>query len=413
MINIEMKKQLTERLDRYARIFTTSDPDSETTPSSKCQWDLLHLLEKEMKSMGLSEIKLDENGYLFASLPANTDADVPVLGLLAHVDTAPDYSGENVKPQVVHNYDGGDIALKGSNETLSPKEYPDLKKLVGHDLMTTDGTTLLGGDDKAGIAIILSAMEYLIAHPEIKHGKIRVGFTPDEEIGRGPHKFDIKAFGANFAFTLDGSVLGELQYENFNAASAELVFHGLNIHPGSAKDKMINGFERAVEFHAALPEHLKPETSSGREGFIFLHEIAGTLEAATLSYLLRDFTVEGMKEKKQAFEETFKKFQARYGEKFAQLTIQDQYPNMIEKVSQFPELIEIAQKAMADVGVTPVIEPVRGGTDGAQLSFKGLPTPNLFTGGANYHGRFEYISIDVMNKSMNVVLNIIRRFAEK
>lgn len=413
MIHTEMTQELTQHLDRYVRINTISDPHSDTTPSTACQWDLLKLLEQEMQAMGLSEISLDDKGYLFATLPANTDKAIPVLGLLAHVDTSPDYSGEAVKPQIIHNYDGDDILLAGSGEYLSPRDYPALQALIGHRLMTADGSTLLGADDKAGIAIILCAMKYLLAHPEIEHGKIRIGFTPDEEIGRGPHHFDVQAFGADIAYTLDGSSLGELQYENFNAAKVALTFHGLNIHPGSAKDKMINGFERAVEFHQALPPHLRPENSSGREGFIFLHDISGTLEAAHLHYLLRDFSAEGMQEKKAAFHHTFAALQQKYGEDFASLSISDQYQNMHEKVSQHPKLIEIAEAAMKDLGITPLCEPIRGGTDGAQLSFKGLPTPNLFTGGANFHGRFEYISIDVMNLSLNVVLNIIQRFAHQ
>lgn len=409
-VNANLKDTLTQRLDRYVRVHTTSNPESKTVPSTECQWDLLNLLKEEMTHMGLTEISLDENGYLFATLAGNTEG-VPVLGLLAHVDTAPDYRGENVQPQITRNYDGGDIPLTGSGEVLSSTDYPALSVLTGHDVMTGDGTTLLGGDDKAGIAIILSAVEYLMANPDIPRGKIRIGFTPDEEIGRGPHHFDVEAFAADVAYTLDGSVLGELQFENFNAAGVELAFKGCNIHPGFAKGQMINGFERGCEFHQALPEHLRPETSEDKQGFIFLHGIGGELENAKFSYLLRDFTREGMNQKKADFEHTFAEMQARYGEDFATLTITDQYANMVEKVEEHPYLIELAKAAMADVGVTPICEPIRGGTDGAQLSFKGLPTPNLFTGGANFHGRFEYISLDVMNQSSDVLLNLIKRFA--
>lgn len=410
-IKTDLKATLTTRLDRYVRVHTTSDLASDTTPSTACQWDLLNLLKDEVTNMGLTDVSLDENGYLFATLPGNTDG-VPVLGLLAHVDTAPDYNGKNVKPNIVRDYDGGEIALTGSNETMSPETFSALAQLKGHDLMTTDGTSLLGADDKAGIAIILSAIEYLQANPDIPRGKLRVGFTPDEEIGRGPHKFDVSAFGADVAYTLDGSVEGELQFENFNAAGVEVTFKGKNIHPGFAKNKLINGFERACEFHAALPEHLRPETSEDREGFIFLTSIGGELENATLSYILRDFTQDGLAQKKADFEKTFANMQSRYGDDAGTLTITDQYANMVEKVNEHPYLIDLAKQAMTDVGVTPICEAIRGGTDGAQLSFMGLPTPNLFTGGANFHGRFEYISLDVMNLSTNVLLNLVQGFTK-
>lgn len=410
MIKANLKQNVTERLERYARIGTASDPAEDSTPSTPQQWDLLTLLKQELETLGLSDITLDDNGYLFASLPANIKGR-PILGLLAHVDTAPGYSGDGVKPQIIRNYDGQDIVLEGSGEFLSPKEYPALSALVGHDIMTTDGTTLLGADDKAGIAIILSAIAYLLDNPNIPHGKIRVGFTPDEEIGRGPHKFDVQAFGADVAFTIDGSHRGELQYENFNAAEITLECKGFSIHLGSAKNKLINACERAFAFHKALPAYKTPESSEGLEGFIALRDISGSIEKARLSYLLRDFTRDGMLEKKAIFEDTFKQLQTQYGKDFATLSIKDQYANMIEKVSEFPYVIDIAKAAMRDVGIEADTSPIRGGTDGAQLSFMGLPTPNLFTGGANFHGPFEYISLDVMNESANVVLNLIRRFA--
>ncbi len=413
VIQAELASLLTERLVRYARIHTTSDSKSTTVPSTQRQWDLLYLLKEELEQLGLDDISLDKNGYLFASLPASTaDIDIPVLGLLAHVDTAPDYSGENVKPQIIRQYDGKDIVLQGSGDILSPKQYPALLQLVGHDLMTSDGTTLLGADDKAGIAIILTAVEYLLQHPELKHGKIRLGFTPDEEIGRGPKHFDVKAFAADVAYTIDGSELGELQYENFNAAEARVDCYGFSIHPGMAKDKMINAFERVCAFHAALPEHLRPETSDGYNGFIFLREISGDLEHATLYYALRDFTKEGLEKKKQQIKQTFAAQKAKYQDKYGEYTITDKYANMAEKIAEHPYLIELAKAAMADVGVRPNCEPIRGGTDGAQLSFMGLPTPNLFTGGANFHGKYEYISLNVMNQSANVVLNLIQRFTK-
>lgn len=407
---IDVKSELTERLSRYVRIHTTSDPNSDKTPSTDCQWDLLHLLHNELNEMGLSEISLDGNGYLFASLPANKD-NLPVLGLLAHVDTSPAFNGENVQPQIIKNYDGSDIPLAGSNDCLSAKDYPELKTLIGQDLMTTDGTSLLGADDKAGIAIILTAIKWLQAHPEIPHGKIRIGFTPDEEIGRGPKKFDVEQFAADVAYTLDGSYLGELQYENFNAAEAVLTCFGYSIHLGSAKDKLINAYERVCEFNQALPEHLRPETSEGKEGFIHLHTIQGSLDEAQAIYALRDFTREGLAEKKSQLQSTFQKMQAQYGEPYGKLEIKDQYANMAEKIAEHPYLISLAKEAMQALNITPICEPIRGGTDGAQLSYMGLPTPNLFTGGANFHGKYEYISLDVMNLSTNVLLKLIQNFA--
>ena len=408
---ITFKQPLLTRLLRYTQIYTTSDPKSDTVPSSPQQWDLLHLLKSEMSEMGLTDITVDPNGYVFATLPANTDKAIPVLGLLAHVDTSPDFNGNNVKPQVIE-YQGGDILLKGSQDLLSPKDFPNLNGLVGHTLMTTDGTSLLGADDKSGIAIILSAVEYLLAHPEIKHGKIRIGFTTDEEIGRGADHFDVKAFGADVAYTLDGGPLGELQYENFNADSATVTFYGRSVHPGTAKGKMINALERACEFQNSLPPHLTPATSEGREGFIMLHDIEGDLSECKVHYILRSFEREELAEFGRHLTQTMVKMQQKYGEHCGKVDIREQYRNMYEVVKDYRYLVDIAESVMKAQGITPNLEPIRGGTDGSRLSYMGLPTPNIFTGGENFHGRFEFISIDVMEQATNVVVGIAKAFEQ-
>ena len=408
---ITFKQPLLTRLLRYTQIYTTSDPKSDTVPSSPQQWDLLYLLKSEMSEMGLTDITVDPNGYVFATLPANTDKAIPVLGLLAHVDTSPDFNGNNVKPQVIE-YQGGDILLKGSQDLLSPKDFPNLNGLVGHTLMTTDGTSLLGADDKSGIAIILSAVEYLLAHPEIKHGKIRIGFTTDEEIGRGADHFDVKAFGADVAYTLDGGPLGELQYENFNADSATVTFYGRSVHPGTAKGKMINALERACEFQNSLPPHLTPATSEGREGFIMLHDIEGDLSECKVHYILRSFEREELTDFGRHLTQTMVKMQQKYGEHCGKVEIREQYRNMYEVVKDYRYLVDIAESVMKAQGITPNLEPIRGGTDGSRLSYMGLPTPNIFTGGENFHGRFEFISIDVMEQATNVVVGIAKAFEQ-
>ncbi len=408
---ITFKQPLLTRLLRYTQIYTTSDPKSDTVPSSPQQWDLLHLLKSEMSEMGLTDITVDPNGYVFATLPANTDKAIPVLGLLAHVDTSPDFNGNNVKPQVIE-YQGGDILLKGSQDLLSPKDFPNLNGLVGHTLMTTDGTSLLGADDKSGIAIILSAVEYLLVHPEIKHGKIRIGFTTDEEIGRGADHFDVKAFGADVAYTLDGGPLGELQYENFNADSATVTFYGRSVHPGTAKGKMINALERACEFQNSLPPHLTPATSEGREGFIMLHDIEGDLSECKVHYILRSFEREELTDFGRHLTQTMVKMQQKYGEHCGKVEIREQYRNMYEVVKDYRYLVDIAESVMKAQGITPNLEPIRGGTDGSRLSYMGLPTPNIFTGGENFHGRFEFISIDVMEQATNVVVGIAKAFEQ-
>ena len=384
-----------------------------TVPTTPQQWDLLKLLRDEVTALCMTEVSLDDKGYLFATLPATTDKKVPVLGFMAHVDTAPGCSGENVKPQVIENYGGGDIPLKGSGAVLSPKEFPALDGLHGHTLVTTDGTTLLGADDKSGIAIILSAVEYLLAHPEIPHGKIRVAFTPDEEIGRGPKHFDVKAFGADVAYTVDGGPLGELQYENFNADEGVVTFYGRSVHTGTAKGVMVSGLARACEFHNRLPAHLTPEKSEGREGFIHLHKFEGTLEECRLRYLLRSFTREELADLGKMLSDTMEAMQRDYGEHCGKVEIHKQYRNMREKVEPHRYVVDIAEKVMRDFGITPLTAPIRGGTDGAQISYMGLPTPNLFTGGENFHGAFEFISLDVMEQAANIVLGIISEFAQR
>nr|WP_314384119.1 peptidase T [uncultured Cardiobacterium sp.] len=410
---IPLREPLLERLQRYVKVHTTSDAASTTVPTTPQQWDLLKLLRDEVTALGMTEVSLDDKGYLFATLPATTDKKVPVLGFMAHVDTAPGCSGENVKPQVIENYSGGDIPLKGSGAVLSPKEFPALDGLHGHTLVTTDGTTLLGADDKSGIAIILSAVEYLLAHPEIPHGKIRVAFTPDEEIGRGPKHFDVKAFGADVAYTVDGGPLGELQYENFNADEGVVTFYGRSVHTGTAKGVMVNGLARACEFHNRLPAHLTPEESEGREGFIHLHKFEGTLEECRLRYLLRSFTREELADLGKMLSDTMAAMQRDYGEHCGKVEIHEQYRNMREKVEPHRYVVDIAEKVMRDFGITPLTAPIRGGTDGAQISYMGLPTPNLFTGGENFHGAFEFISLDVMEQAANVVLGIISEFAQR
>ncbi|MEK9196836.1 peptidase T [Lysinibacillus halotolerans] len=407
-----MKETVIERLIRYAKIDTQSDPESSTTPSTEKQFDLLNLLKDELEEIGLTEITLDENGYLFATLPANTDKDLPTIGFLAHVDTSPDFSGTNVNPQRIDNYDGGDIRLN-DELTMSPSYFPNLKNYVGQTLITTDGTTLLGADDKAGIVEIMTAMEYLVQHPEIKHGKIRVAFTPDEEIGRGPHKFDVKAFGADYAYTMDGGPLGELQYESFNAAGVKVTTRGTSVHPGSAKNKMVNAITLAIQFQNSMPKESVPEKTEGYEGFIHLMNFNGHIEEAKLSYIIRDHDREKFEAKKAHFLEVEQMVKNKYGEDAITVEIEDQYYNMREKIEPVKEIVDIAYKAMENLNIEPIIEPVRGGTDGSQLSFMGLPTPNIFAGGENMHGKFEFVSAETMEKATRVILEIIRLYEEQ
>ena len=402
-----MIENLIERLIRYAKIDTQSDFENDATPSTPGQWDLLNELEKEMKDIGLEEVEVDEHGYLFGTLPANTEEQRPVIGFLAHVDTATDFTGKGVNPQRIEHYDGKDIPLSGK-VTMKTADFPALQNYIGHTLITTDGTTLLGADNKAGIAEIMTAMEYLIAHPEIEHGKIRVGFTPDEEIGRGPHKFDVARFGADYAYTMDGGPLGELQYESFNAASAKLTVHGTSVHPGSAKDKMVNAITVATRFQAEMPSHEVPEKTEGYEGFIHLNNFNGSVEQAVLQYIVRDFDKDKFEAKKRHMEQVAASLQEEFGTEAIELELEDQYYNMREKIEPVMEIVDQAEQAMKTLDIAPAILPIRGGTDGSQLSYMGLPTPNIFTGGENYHGKFEFISAENMEKATQVIVEVAK-----
>jgi tripeptide aminopeptidase len=408
---MSMKQELISRLTTYVQVDTQSDENSESCPSTPGQMTLLRMLVEELKSIGMADVTIDDNGYVMATLPANTDKEVPTIGFLAHVDTATDMTGANVNPQVVDAYDGSDIVLNAAQGiVLSPREFPALSSHMGSTLMTTDGTTLLGADDKAGLTEIMTAMAYLIAHPEIKHGKIRVAFTPDEEIGRGAHKFDVAAFGAEYAYTMDGGPLGELQYESFNAASANVTINGKNVHPGTAKDKMINATKLAMEFHAMLPPQEVPEHTEGYEGFYHLNNMAGDVEQMRLHYLIRDHNREKFDARKEEMTRIAEAMAAKYGEQRIVLELKDRYYNMGEKIEPVFHIVEIAREAMESLGIKPLVEPIRGGTDGSQLSFMGLPTPNLFTGGENYHGRYEYVSVDTMELAVKTIIEIVKRY---
>lgn len=410
-----MKKELIERLDRYARFDTQSNEDSETCPSTPGQMKLAEQLVRELTEMGLTEITLDENGYVMASLEANTDkGDVPVIGFLAHLDTATELSGANVNPQIVDRYDGGDIVLNRElGIVLSPRDFPELTHYVDHTLVTTDGTTLLGADDKAGMAEIMTALNHLLAHPELKHGKIRVAFTPDEEIGRGPQRFDVEAFGAKYAYTMDGGPLGELEYESFNAAAAKVTIKGVSVHPGTAKGKMINAAKIAMEFHRRLPEQESPEFTEGYEGFFHLLDMNGGTDQATLSYIIRDFDRSSFEARKKLMESIAGEFRQTYGDENVLLELRDQYYNMREKIEPVIEIVDLVGDAMKKLGIEPDIRPIRGGTDGSQLSYMGLPTPNIFTGGENYHGRYEFVSADNMVKATEVILEVVQAFERR
>lgn len=400
-----MKDRLIERLTRYVKFDTQSDAGSDSTPSTDKQWDLLKALKEELAEIGLEDITLDDKGYLMATLPANIEG-APVMGFLAHVDTSPDFTGTNVNPQTVE-YGGGGITLnEGLDIVLSPEEFPELKRYIGHTLITTDGTTLLGADNKAGVAEIVTAVEHLKNNPEIKHGKIRIAFTPDEEIGRGPHQFDVDAFGAEYAYTVDGGPIGELQYESFNAAGAEVTFTGNSVHPGTAKNKMVNASRMAAEFAGMFDEFDTPEHTSGYEGFIHLMNINGGIEKSKAQFIIRDFDKENFEARKTLMETNVKRLQEKYGADRVGLYMEDQYYNMRDKIEPKMHIVENASSAMEALSITPDIKPVRGGTDGSQLSYKGLPTPNLFTGGENFHGKFEYASADDMEKAAQVIVKI-------
>ena len=404
--------ELKERFLKYVGFDTQSDPESETFPSTARQLVLLNHLAEEMLSLGLTEVEVDANGYATGTIPATPGyEDRPVIGFISHVDTSPDMKGSDIRPRIVENYDGGDIALNDSL-AMRPADFPELSFFRGHTLVTTDGTTLLGADDKAGIAEIMGAAEYLMAHPEIAHGKIRIGFTPDEEIGRGVDFFDVERFGAKFAYTMDGGFEGELEYENFNAASARIAIQGRNIHPGYAKDKMINALCVACEIQSLLPSEQRPEHTEGYEGFYHLVGLSGTVENASMEYIVRDHSREKFEAKKDYLTRVVALLAEKYGEGVIDLQLKDQYYNMREMVEPYPEVIAKAEQAMHEAGVTPVVRPIRGGTDGARLSYMGLPCPNLFTGGMNFHGKFEYCSLDTMRKAMQTIINLVRLWAQ-
>lgn len=403
-----MEKVLDKFL-RYVKVNTESDPKSGQHPSSRCQFDLAKMLEKELKDLGLINIRLSENGYVYGTLPKNTDEDVKTIGFISHMDTAPDMSGGNVNPQIIENYDGSDIILnKELGIVLSPSKSPELLSYKGQTLVTTDGTTLLGADDKAGISEIMAAIEYLVNHPEIKHGDIKVGFTPDEEIGEGADFFDVNYFDADYAYTIDGGRIGELEYENFNAAGVKIEVFGTNVHPGYAKDKMKNSMTIATEIMNILPKNEVPEQTSGYEGFYHLTSIVGDVEKTELSYIIRDFSTEGYNNRIAVMENIEKNMNNKYGEGTVKVYIKEQYRNMREKIEDKMYIVDRAKKAMEDSGVVPEIRPIRGGTDGARLSFMGLPTPNIFTGGENFHGRYEYIPVESMEKAVEVIVNIAK-----
>lgn len=404
--------ELKERFLKYVSFDTQSDEASETFPSTEKQKVLLQYLVDEMKSLGLTEVEMDEHGYAMGTIPATPGFEhCPVIGFIAHVDTSPDMSGANVKPQIIENYDGKDIRLN-ENLMMTVKDFPELSEFKGHTLITTDGTTLLGADDKAGVAEIMTAAEYLMEHPEVKHGKIRLGFTPDEEVGRGVDFFNVEKFGAKFAYTIDGGFEGELEYENFNAAGVKIAIQGRNVHPGYAKDKMINALQVAADINSLLPAWERPEHTEGYEGFYHLVGWSGSVENAEISYIIRDHNREKFEAKKQFMQHVVDLLTRKYGEGVITLTMKDQYYNMREMVEPHPEVIDKAFEAMKQAGVTPIVRPIRGGTDGARLSYMGLPCPNLFTGGMNFHGKFEYCSLDTMRRAQQTILNLIQLWAK-
>lgn len=407
-------KEILNRFLTYVKIDTESDPNSNETPSTEKQWDLANLLKEELEKIGMSDVSIDENAYVMATLPSNCDHDIPAIGFVSHFDTSPDYTGKNVNPQIHENYDGKDIILnKEKDIVLSPSYFDDLKRYIGNTIITTDGTTLLGADDKAGITEIMSAMEYLLKNPDIKHGDIKVCFTPDEEIGRGAHKFDVKKFGAEYAYTMDGSEIGELEYENFNAASAKVTVNGRIVHPGYAKGKMINSMYMAQKFIDSLPKGEVPEKTEGYEGFFHLTAINGEVEETKLNYIIRDHDKDKYEARKQLMEDIVRNLNEEYGQDTFEIKIEDQYFNMKEKVEPVKHIVDIAEEAMKAVDIEPIIKPIRGGTDGAQLSYMGLPCPNIFAGGHNFHGKFEYVPLENMVKATEVIIKIAELTAEK
>lgn len=401
-----------ERFLNYVKFDTQSVPDLEVIPSSEKQKDLGRYLVDEMISMGITDASINEHGYVYGTIPSNTEKNVPVIGLIAHMDTSPDMPGNNIKPRLVKNYDGKDIVLNEVNNIIMKTEmFEHLLDYIGNDLIVTDGTTLLGADNKAGIAEILSMAEYFLNNPEVKHGTIKIGFTPDEEVGNGAEKFDVEGFGADFAYTVDGGKLGEIEYENFNAASAKIEINGANIHPGSAKNKMKNSILIGMEFQSMLPVHETPGNTENYEGFSHLNDISGDVEKTYLNYIIRDHSMDKFKAKKERFLKIANYLNDKYGEKTVQVELRDSYYNMKEKILPHMHIIESAQKAMKNIDVEPIIVPIRGGTDGARLSYMGLPCPNLCTGGHNYHGRYEYISVQSMEKVVELLIEIVKLYA--
>jgi tripeptide aminopeptidase len=404
-------QHIIDRFISYVTIDTESDPNSQTTPSTQKQWNLANKLVDELKAIGLEDVTIDDKAYIMATLPSNVDHEVPTIGFVSHFDTSPDFSGANVKPQIVENYDGKDIVLNAEkNIILSPDYFKDLLLYKGQTIITTDGTTLLGADDKAGITEIVSAMEYLIQHPEIKHGKIRIGFTPDEEIGRGAHHFDVEKFGAQWAYTMDGSQIGELEYENFNAAGAKITFKGKSVHPGYAKGKMINSMLLANDFINELPKGETPQETKGYEGFFHVHHIKGNIEETVLELIIRDHNRKKFEKRKELIHKLAKQFNKKFAKKFGEdiviAEVKDQYYNMKEKVLPVKYIVDIAEKAMRELNIKPIIKPIRGGTDGSQLSFMGLPCPNIFAGGHNFHGKYEYVPAESIQKATDVIVKI-------
>lgn len=411
MIN---KQALIDRFISYVTIDTESDPNSDTTPSSAKQWDLARKLAEELEAMGMSDVTIDDNAYIMATLPSNVDHEVPTIGFVAHFDTTPDFTGKDVKPQIIENYDGGDIVLNADqNLVLSPSYFDDLLQYKGQTIITTDGTTLLGADDKAGITEIMEAMKYLLAHPEIKHGTIRVGFTPDEEIGRGAHKFDVEKFGAAWAYTMDGSQIGELEYENFNAAGAVVTIEGKIVHPGYAKGKMVNSMYIATDYINSLPRLETPEHTEDREGFFHLYSIEGGVDSTRLEYIIRDHDKDHFEARKKMMVQLAAELNTQLEKDLVSVEIKDQYFNMREKVEPVMHIVDIAEEAMKSLGIKPLIKPIRGGTDGSQLSFMGLPCPNIFAGGHNFHGRYEYVPVESMMRAVEVIVKITEITAQK
>lgn len=408
------KEDIIKRFVSYVTVDTESDPNSDTTPSTEKQWDLANALVQELQNIGMQDVSIDQNAYIMATLPSNVDHEVPTIGFISHFDTSPDFTGANVNPQIVDNYDGKDIVLnEAENIVLSPDYFEDLLLYKGQTLITTDGTTLLGADDKAGICEIISAMEYLIKNPQIKHGTIKVGFTPDEEIGRGAHKFDVEKFGADWAYTMDGSQIGELEYENFNAAGAVVKVKGKIVHPGYAKGKMVNSMYIATEFINSLPRLETPEHTEGYQGFFHLYAVKGEVEETVLEYIIRDHDKEHFEARKEVMQKLTDELNQQYQREVVTIDIKDQYFNMKEKVEPVMHIVDIAEEAMKQLDIKPLIKAIRGGTDGSQLSYMGLPCPNIFAGGHNFHGRYEYVPVESMIKATEVICKIAELTAEK